>query len=74
MVLHDSYYNVLLTRYGNEDVGIVESRFMVSVSAFSDWMDTVVDLSHSEVVIRDVETLSFDVPTSFTPRWFKYGD
>ena len=47
---------------------------MVSVSSFSDWMDIVANLSCSEVVIRDVEQISFDVPTSFTPRWFKYGD
>lgn len=74
MVLKDSYYNVLLSRYGNADGSVVESRFMVSVSSFRDWMDIVADLSCCEVTVRDVETLSFDIPTSFTPRWFKYGD
>lgn len=74
MVLKGSYYNILLTRYGNGNDEVLESRFMVSVSSFCDWMDTVADLSCCEVVIRDVETLSFDVPTSFIPRWFKYGD
>ena len=73
MVLKDSYYNVLLTRYGNEDGKVVEARFMVSVSALGDWL-TFADLSCCEVTIRDVETLSFDVPSSFTPRWFKFGD
>lgn len=74
MVLRDSYYNVLLSRYGNDDGEVVESRFMVSVSALSAWMDIFSDLSRCEVTIRAVETLSFDVPTSFIPRWFKYGD
>lgn len=51
-----------------------ETRWMVSVSSFKDWMDIVGDLTCTEVVIRDMELISFDVPTSFTPRWFKYCD
>lgn len=69
MVTSD-FYNVLVTRYG-DDITPHEVRFMVSVDSFSSWLKAA-DLKHSEVCIRDIETLSFQC--SLIPSWFKYGD
>ena len=67
----NSYYNVLVSRYGNDDEDVVEFRWMVSVDAFSSWLKTI-DFKCCEVVIRDIQVISFD--SDFTPpRWFKYG-
>lgn len=64
------YYNVLVTRYDDECIPH-ETRFMVSVDSFSSWLKGT-DLKHSEVSIRDIETISFQCP--LFPSWFKYGD
>ena len=69
MVTSD-YYNVLVIRY-DDDCVPHEQRFMVSVDSFSSWLKCA-DLKHSEVTIRDIETLSFQCP--LIPSWFKYGD
>ena len=69
-LLKDSYYNILVTRY-DEDSKPSESRWMVSMDAISAWLHSV-DLQHSEVTIRDIEVINFDIAVS--PRWFKYGD
>lgn len=73
MTLHKNtyYYNVLVSRYGNDDGEVVEFRWMVSVEAFSSWLKTV-DLQRCEVTIRDIEDIGFDSDIT-PPRWFKYG-
>ncbi len=69
MVTSD-FYNVLVTRY-DDDCVPHEKRYMVSVDSFSLWLKGA-DLKHSEVTIRDIETLSFQCP--LIPSWFKYCD
>ena len=72
MTLHkNAYYNVLVSRYGNDDGEVVEFRWMVSVDAFSSWLKSI-DLHRCELTTRDIEFIGFDCVT--TPRWFKYGD
>lgn len=73
MTLHkNSYYNVLVSRYGDDDGEVVEFKWMVSVDAFSSWLKTI-DLQCCEVTIRDIEVIGFDSVIT-PPRWFKYGD
>ncbi len=73
MTLHkNSYYNVLVSRYCNDDGDVVEFRWMVSVDAFSSWLKSI-DLTRCEVTIRDIEVIGFDCVIT-PPRWFKYGD
>lgn len=73
MTLHkNDYYNVLVSRYGNDDGKVVELRWIVSVDAFSSWLKTI-DFRCCEVTIRDIQTIGFDSVIT-PPRWFKYGD
>ena len=69
MVTSD-FYNVLVTYY-DDDCDSHDVRYMVSVDSFSCWLKSV-NLKHSEVNIRDIETLSFQCP--LIPSWFKYCD
>ena len=58
MTLHkNSYYNVLVSRYGNDDGKVVEFRWKVSIDAFPSWLKSI-DLQRCEVTIRDIEGLS----------------
>lgn len=73
MTLHkNTYYNVLVSQYGNSDGDVVESRWMVSVDAFPAWLHSI-DFQLCEVLIRDIEDIHFDCAIT-PPRWFKYGD
>lgn len=73
MTLHkNTYYNILVSRYGNDDGDVVESRWFVSVDALPAWLHTI-DLQCCEVLIRDIENIHFDCAIT-PPRWFKYGD
>ena len=67
-----SYYNILVSKYGNDDGKVVESRWMVTVDSLPSWLRSV-DLSRCEVLIRDIEVIGFDCLTS-PPLWFRYGD
>lgn len=67
MELHKhSYYNVLVSKFGDED--IVEFRWLVSIDAFPSWIKSI-DLDSSEVLIRDIEVVGFDSCIT-PPRWF----
>ena len=66
-----SYYNVLSSKYGNVDGSVIEHRLFVLVDYLSDWLKTI-DLHEYEVLIRDVEELSFD--SSVPPRLLQFGD
>lgn len=73
MTLHkNTYYNILVSRYGNDDGEVVEFRWMVSVDALPVWLHTI-DLQRCEVLIRDIENIHFDCVIT-PPRWFKFGD
>lgn len=73
MHLHkNTYYNILVSRYGNDDGEVVEFRWKVSVDSLSDWLRSI-DLHCCEVLIRDIESIQFDSVIT-PPRWFKYGD
>ena len=68
MTLHKNlYYNVLVSRYGNDDGEVVEFRWMVSVDAFTSWLKTI-DLQRCEVTIRDIEVIGFDCVLLRSPR------
>lgn len=68
----NTYYNILVSRYGNDDGGVVEFRWFVSVDALPAWLYTI-DLQCCEVTIRDIENIHFDSAIA-PPRWFKFGD
>ena len=73
MTLHkNTYYNILVSRYGNDDGEVVEFRWFVSVDALSVWLLTI-DLHCCEVLIRDIEDIRFDSAVT-PPRWFQFGD
>ena len=69
--VRSSYYNVLSSKYGNVVGSVIEHRLFVRVDFLSDWLKTI-DLQEYEVLIRDVEELSFD--SSFAPRLLQFGD
>lgn len=70
MTLHkNNYYNVLVSRYGNDDKEVVEFRWMVSVDAFTSWLKCI-DFHCCEVAIRAIEVIGFDSVIT-PPRWFK---
>lgn len=73
MHLHkNTYYNILVSCYGNDDGEVVEFRWRVSVDSLSDWLRSI-DLQRCEVLIRDIESIQFDSVIT-PPRWFRFGD
>lgn len=67
------FYNVLVSRYGNDDGGVIEHRFFIDVDYFSDWLKCKdVDLQRCEVLIRDIEYISFDSVSP--PHLIQLGD
>lgn len=68
----NKYYNILVSRYGNDDGKVVESRWYVSIDSLSDWLSSI-DFHCCEVLIRDIESIQFDSAIT-PPSLFCYGD